>query len=395
MATKGTKTFFTLSIIFYVLLSFYLCYSVYSIRCEEFDKSSEAASVINSEIDSGFSVDYSFSSKYFLNSFKDIFDRYPTLSGIIIYSNANGPEYIKLKSASILDNNPSNGATNNWTPSINISHPLMKEYRTKIYFNNDFNAHAVLVFDLLNRKLFFPILRNTLIAALLYLILTAVYLAASKEKNNTDNLSNLSTSTSTFAETLDNEFSEPSIEPGLPIETETEILNDTSTTNSSGMYSDRSGLVWAHFLNEKLEAELKRAASFDQDSCLVFVSIISPSGFIPYRNIAELIIEHFKYKDLAFESGDNTFCIIIPDKDIDEGLHDVELFRKSIIARFPESSYRVYAGLTSRNSRLLSEKRMVHEAKAALARAESEPESTTISFRTDLNKYREYIASHL
>jgi hypothetical protein len=163
--------------------------------------------------------------------------------------------------------------------------------------------------------------------------------------------------------------------------------------DSSGLYSPKSGLVWEHFLRPKLSAELKRAASFDQDSCLVFISILSPSGFIPYRNISELIIEHFSYRDLAFESGDDTFCVIIPDKDLDEGLHEVEKFRKSIFSRFPDSVYKIYAGLTSRNSRLLSEKRMIQEAQSALSKAVSEPDSTTMSFRTDLNKYREYIAS--
>ena len=186
------------------------------------------------------------------------------------------------------------------------------------------------------------------------------------------------------------------IEPSIPLMPSEESTAEAALTPAvSGFYSERSGLVWEHFLAEKLDAELKRAASFDQDSCLTFISVVSPSGFIPYRNIAELIIEHFKYKDLAFESGDNTFCVIIPEKDIDEGLHEIEKFKKSLISRFPDSSYRVYAGVTSRNSRLLSEKRMIHEAKAALSRAESEPESTTISFRTDLNKYREYIASNL
>ena len=50
-------------------------------------------------------------------------------------------------------------------------------------------------------------------------------------------------------------------------------------------------------------------------------------------------------------------------------------------------------GLTSRNGRLLGQKRMIQEAKAALAKAETEEASTTIAFRTDLNKYRDYIAS--
>ena len=77
------------------------------------------------------------------------------------------------------------------------------------------------------------------------------------------------------------------------------------------------------------------------------------------------------------------------------GQIEVEKFKKSLLARFPDSSYRIHAGITSRNSRLLSEKRMIQEAKAALNKAEEEKDSTTIAFRTDLNKYREYIASKI
>ncbi len=400
MVFKNIKIFFVISVIFYILLAVYLWYSLYSIRINEFKTADKAALSINSEINSAYSIDHSFSTPLFVDKTKKLFSEYPILSGIIIIPDTNGPEYIKLNESRLIDNPPSKETDRLWQPRIVLSNPFMKKIETPIYFGSSEKSTTILIFNMLDRNKFLPFLRNILIAIAFHLLITIVFLAITKNKgaakksvvvNNGYTDKAKFKSPSVKNQNFDIEENTDAIEPPL-LEEDTA---DTAISASSGMYSERSGLVWEHFLNEKLDAELKRAASFDQDSCLAFIKVISPSGFIPYKNISKLIIEHFNYKDLAFESGENTFCVIIPDKDIDEGLSDIEKFKKNLIAKFPDSSYKIYAGLTSRNSRLLSEDRMIHEAKAALSRAESEPESSTISFRTDLNKYREYIASTL
>ncbi|HAK47391.1 MAG TPA: hypothetical protein DCO79_15910 [Spirochaeta sp.] len=386
MATKGIKLFFVLSIIFYVLLVIYLWYAFYTIRTQEFEVAADSASSINSEIDSAYSIDYSFSSDFFTENLADVFRKHKKLTAVILDSDSEGLQYIKISDLRLLGDSVEKGFNPDADlPEISPLHPFMRIYKTKLYFSNGYTVNSTIVFDLLDRKLFFPILRNALIAALIYLMLSVILLTQLPVRKKA---------------VIDESDFEP--EPERPSselpEMDVQLLEDaavpeTAEGSLSGMYSERSGLVWEHFLSEKLDAELKRAASFDQDSCLAFISIASQSGFIPYRNISELIIEHFPYKDLAFESGEDTFCVIIPEKDIDEGQIEVEKFKKNLLARFHDSSYRVYAGLTSRNSRLLSEKRMIQEARAALNKAEEEKQSTTISFRTDLNKYREYIAT--
>ncbi len=388
MATKGIKIFFAISIVFYLLIVFYSGYSIYTERENAYNTSTEVSIRINSEIESAYSIDYSFSTDYFIADVNKLFNIYPSLKGVLIYSD-RGPEYIKLNDSSILSNPPGSGSLAGWEPEIFLKQPFFRQYENKLYFDNGVSIKTVLLFNLMDRNLFFPALRNALIASLIYIFIIIIVFLTRKQSN----ISYESLSESAMAaETDESSITPVSTEPALSTEN---ISQNDSSQVSTGLYSERSGLVWEHFLGEKLEAELKRAASFDQDSCLAFISVISPSGFIPYRNISELIVEHFTYKDLAFEAGEHTFCVIIPEKDIDEGLNEIERFRKSLVSRFPDSSYKVYAGLTSRNSRLLSENRMIHEAKAALSRAESEPDSTTISFRTDLNKYREYIASTL
>ena len=365
MATKSIKVFFSIGIIFYISLGFYFWFSVDTLRSEAYDTASGITSDLQSEVESAFSVKGSFNSEYFKSAINNFISEKPLISAVLIYDETRGPLYASIKDRRVLEALPGEG----WVtgkPDIVLSTPFVKEFTTAVYTVPSSPIYLTAVYNLLDRGRFFPILRNALAAAVLFLILTVLLL---------------------------------SFKPGTPSQDSAAapppVVSDVEEKDCGGLYSEKSGLVWERFLEEKLAAELKRAASFDQDSCLVFISITSPSGFIPYRNISELIIEHFSYKDLAFESGDSQFCIIIPDKDIDDGLADVENFKKSILVRFPDSSYKIYAGITSRNSRLLSEKRMIDEARSALTKAESEPVSTTISFRTDLNKYREYIASQV
>ena len=393
MATKRIKIYLVLSIIFYVLLAIYLWYSFSSIRSNQFESAANSASIINSRIDSAYSIDYSFSSDYFKDKVADVFKTFKQLKGVILTMDTGRLEYMMLTDGRILGNEYINGFDPDiLIPDIVPVHPFMKVYKTRLYFTDGQSVNSFIVFDLLNRNLFFPVLRNALLAALIFLAISVLILSL---QNNSTPVSENDGEFQPEEPVLSDKL--PEIDVQLPdnIQVDDNPINRTAENLPSGMYSERSGLVWAHFLHEKLDAELKRAASFDQDSCLAFISITSPSGYIPYRNIAELIINHFKYKDLAFESGDNNFCVIIPEKDIDEGQIEVEKFKKSLLARFPDSSYRIHAGITSRNSRLLSEKRMIQEAKAALNKAEEEKDSTTIAFRTDLNKYREYIASKI
>ena len=317
MATKRIKIYLVLSIIFYVLLAIYLWYSFSSIRSNQFESAANSASIINSRIDSAYSIDYSFSSDYFKDKVADVFKTFKQLKGVILTMDTGRLEYMMLTDGRILGNEYINGFDPDIPmPDIVPVHPFMKVYKTRLYFTDGQSVNSFIVFDLLDRNLFFPVLRNALLAALIFLAISVLIL--SLQKNSTPVSEN------------DDEFQpeEPVLSDKLPeidvqlpdnIQVDDNPINRTAENLPSGMYSERSGLVWAHFLHEKLDAELKRAASFDQDSCLAFISITSPSGYIPYRNIAELIINHFKYKDLAFESGDNNFCVIIPEKDIDEG----------------------------------------------------------------------------
>ncbi|MDC7124639.1 MAG: hypothetical protein PQJ46_03680 [Spirochaetales bacterium] len=426
MAKKSIKIFVSISIVFYFLVGFYVWYSVSSFKGAESKKAEEVTSLINTKIESAYSVDNSFSSKYFLKKVDEIFGKFPSLSGIILDTGNNQLQYVHIKDQSLLKNSDYKAISAGTVPQMTASHPLVKISSSNLYTSGGLKIHTTLIFNFLDRKVLFPVLRNSLIIILAFLALTlVVYFTTDYEKADSDRTDeeedyrdsykdNDDDSTEDFESSLENDDDDDDLDLSLPddINTENNIIEDDIISDepedsesetskeelnkdkkTTGMYSDRSGLVWGSFLQEKLDAELKRAASFYQDSCFVVMKFVSPSGIIPYKNISELIINHFQYKDLAFESGDHTFCIIIPDKDIDEGIILVERFIKNMEGVFSDSEYRIYAGMTSRNGRLLDHKRMIKEAKIALSKAEFETKSTTIAFRSDPDKYRNYIAS--
>jgi len=73
---------------------------------------------------------------------------------------------------------------------------------------------------------------------------------------------------------------------------------------ATGLYSPISGLGWESYLADRLDAELARSASFEQDLCLL---LVRGEGLAPgtpaYASVAKAVAEFFSFKDLAFERG--------------------------------------------------------------------------------------------
>ena len=160
------------------------------------------------------------------------------------------------------------------------------------------------------------------------------------------------------------------------------------------LYSSRTGLVWQAFLKERLNNELKRAASFDQDLVLGIISITEPPAEVSPDMLGGLILEHFPFSDLSFEYGENTYAVIIPNTDLDQGISNFEAFMAPAANLCGSESAAVIAvGLSSRNGRLLESDRLITEADKALKKAAAEHKSSIIAFRTDPSKYRDYLAS--
>lgn len=144
------------------------------------------------------------------------------------------------------------------------------------------------------------------------------------------------------------------------------------------MQEDISMDTKAKFI-ERLDSELERAASFNQDLAIIFYN----TGGIDDEKIRNA----YDFKDLIFTLENNMFAVIEINQDLDQAMVNAEnIVRDSIIR---SGNTRIRVGITSRNGRLISAERIYNEAITALNK--SDKEQNIVAFRTDPQKYREYI----
>ena len=163
---------------------------------------------------------------------------------------------------------------------------------------------------------------------------------------------------------------------------------------SRALTSPRTGLVWAEYLQPRLKAELDRAASSDQDLSMAHIRIDEPFADarlpLAYVEIAKLLKQSFPLHDLIFETGDDSYAVIMPDADIDTSLRVLEEFRKKLSAHAVEGRPRTFSiGVTSRGGRLIDDSVLREEAAVALAKASREGGNQVMGFRADAARFRE------
>ncbi len=131
----------------------------------------------------------------------------------------------------------------------------------------------------------------------------------------------------------------------------------------------------------RLELELERAASFNQDLSLLIFSGKSDTE--------ENIRNSYTYEDLVFPLENGNVAVIEINKDLDTSLSLTEGFVKKRIETNGSRDLRV--GIASRNGRLISAGRLFNEGENALEKTDAE--KNIVAFRSDPEKYREYLKS--
>ena len=168
--------------------------------------------------------------------------------------------------------------------------------------------------------------------------------------------------------------------------------------SGEGLYSPLSGLGWESYLHDRLEAELARSASFEQDLSLLFVNYEGLSPEKPeYKAMASLVGQFFTFKDLAFERGSDGFAVVMPNVDADHALKMAEEFLKQLETKLggtrnPLDYMPVFIGVSSRCGRLVDSARISREAEAALAKARQDRDTHIVAFKPDPDKYRHYLS---
>ena len=162
-----------------------------------------------------------------------------------------------------------------------------------------------------------------------------------------------------------------------------------------GLFSPASGFGWESYLNTRLESELVRAASSEQDLSIAIIKIPNMTKESPYYgNVCQCLQDFFQFKDFIFEYKDDGFAAIIQNKDVDQALESAAVLHANlsgVLANAGENS-KPAIGLSSRSLRLITAERLKNEAEQALVHASEDPSSPIIAFRVNPEKYRQFMS---
>ena len=214
------------------------------------------------------------------------------------------------------------------------------------------------------------------------------------------NINNSSTSTQTSSIPLDEEM--PFEIPELDTKDFTPSASEQKTNCTDGaprgLYTPVLSVSWEDYTRERLEAELHRSASFEQDLTVMIIAFpeLSFSAYPDlFKDIADQIIAFFTFRDLIFEWRGQGFCILLPNIDLDHSFKMAEEFRNKLLSKINSDTLKKTPwaiGLSSRSGRLLEAERLLLEATRAFEKALEDKTSPIVAFKSDPERYRAYIS---
>jgi hypothetical protein len=161
-----------------------------------------------------------------------------------------------------------------------------------------------------------------------------------------------------------------------------------------GLYAPGSGIGWEEYTKDRLESELHRCASFEQDLTLAIIAFSGRNDITgeQYKQFADMAVNFFNLRDIIFEKGERGITVILPNMDLDQGLTRAEDFHNYLTQTFTGApDFRI--GLSARSGRLVDADRLCFEAGEALNKALHDPVSTIVAFKSDPEKYRAFLRS--
>jgi len=174
---------------------------------------------------------------------------------------------------------------------------------------------------------------------------------------------------------------------------EAEISDGSSKSIPKGLYSPRSNIGWEEYTKDRLDSELHRCSSTEKDLALILMEFNEINGDLLFRQAAEEAVSFFTSRDLLFEFGKHGISVILPGIGHDTAITRAEKFYQRIMEKFSGNSisYSLNIGLSSRSGRLLNAQRLMLEATEAIKRARADSHTSIIAFKSDPEKYREFI----
>jgi GGDEF domain-containing protein len=167
-------------------------------------------------------------------------------------------------------------------------------------------------------------------------------------------------------------------------------------TEPKGLYSPRSNIGWEEYTKDRLDSEIHRCASTEKDLALLLLEFSDMDNELLFRQAAEEAVNFFTSRDLLFEYGRLGITVILPGAGLDIAIGKAERFYQRVMEKFVNNNSLsvLNIGLSSRSGRLLNADRLMLEAGEALKKARNDSKSSIIAFKSDPDKYRDFIRTH-
>ncbi|MCR4742097.1 MAG: hypothetical protein K5866_04410 [Treponema sp.] len=161
--------------------------------------------------------------------------------------------------------------------------------------------------------------------------------------------------------------------------------------NPEGLFSPETGLGWEEYLLTRLNSELNRAISSEQDLSLFEFYISKLEKNSPtYKSICDYLVNAYQFRDLIFEYKENKIVAMRINMNIDEAIKFADDIYKDIKELLKDSFATCNIGITSRTIRLISGERLLKEADQALNHSLELNDSPIVGFRADSEKFRKF-----
>lgn len=188
--------------------------------------------------------------------------------------------------------------------------------------------------------------------------------------------------------------SEPEKETDSEPELSEDKNEDSAEEEPAGLFCPSTGFGWEQYMLTRLDSELIRSASSDQDLSLFTIKIKdidwnSECG----KEISKTILEKVKFNDLVFNYKEDGASAIFQNQNTDKSLviaGDLHTEITSVLSKYNEQRF-VGIGISSRTLRLISATRLANESEEALNRADAD--SPIIAFRVNPERYKDFLAS--
>ncbi len=165
----------------------------------------------------------------------------------------------------------------------------------------------------------------------------------------------------------------------------------------TGLFSPVTGFGWESYLENRLDSELVRSASTEEDIALLIVRIqnLDRTSEVAHK-LYDILLDFFKFRDSIFEYKKDGFSCILHSSGVDNAITIAEQLYAKITKTLEENGLtnETGIGISTRSFRLIPGKRLFIEAEQALEHAFDDNETAIVAFKVDPSKYRQYISEN-